>query len=187
MKKIYSFTLDSDEYPSVRRNIYSDLRLIAYMLYSEIYNYYGENDSPLDINPLIKYNNLNEVKDLFFAYKFDSDKYDDGYTYYEPFIVGERTFCFTIIDDNFDDKIIKEILHYVMKILKVKYNVTINTYEYNAKDINDEKNREEAMRRIFNDLGCRCTIKTGIVAMIKKYNSMKKRIRSKKNRCYGYY
>ena len=187
MKKIYSFTLDSDEYPSIRRNIYNDLRIIAYILYKEIYNYYGYEDCPLNINPLIEYNNLNEEKGTLFSYKFDSDKCDDGYTYYEPFIVGNKTFCFTIVDNNFDDKIISECLEYVMNLLRLNYKVIINKYEYNAKDINDERYREDTIRRIFNEFGYKCTIKTGLVAMIMKYNSMKKRIRSNKRKSYSYY
>ena len=187
MKTIYSFTLDSDEYPSTRRNIYNDLRLLAYMLYNEIYNYYGDEECPLDVNPLIEYNDLKEVREIFSLYKFDSDNYDDGYTYYEPFIVGNKTFCFTVIDNNFDDRIINECLEYMMNLLKLNYKITINKYMYEARDINDERYREDTVRKIYDKHGYKCPIKTGIFAMIMKYKTMKKRIRNYKRKNYGCY
>ena len=54
-------------------------------------------------------------------------------------------------------------------------------------NIYDEKNREDTIRRIFDDFGYVCPIKTGIIAMFMKYNSMKKRIRNNKNKCYNNY
>ena len=50
MKKIYSFTLSSDEYPSSSRKFAEDLRLIAHMVYSEIYNYYDDSQLVLNVN-----------------------------------------------------------------------------------------------------------------------------------------
>lgn len=187
MKTIYSFTLSSDEYPSYGKRFNDDLRLFAYMLYNEIYNYSDGIDNILDINPLIEYNDLKEKFGLDFSYRFDSDMYDDGYTYYEPFMVGNRTFCFTTFGDNIDERIIECSIEYIMRLLKMNYKVTINKYSYIANDINDEKNREDTIRRIFDDFGYVCPIKTGIIAMFMKYNSMKKRIRNNKNKCYNNY
>lgn len=190
MKTIYSFTLSSDEYPSYSKRFNDDLRLFAYMLYNEVYNYYGDGDNVLNINPLIEYNDLIEFSNIDFDYRFISDINDDGYTYYEPFIVGKKTFCFTTFGDNNDERIIENSLDYIMRLLKMNYNVIINKYSYVANNINDERNRENTIRRIFADFGDICPIKTGIVAMIMKYKSMKKRIRNNKNsnnRCYNNY
>ena len=188
MKTIYSFTLSSDEYPSYSKRFNDDLRLFAYMLYNEVYNYYGDVDNVLNINPLIEYNDLMEFSNLGFDYRFISDIKDDGYTYYEPFIVGERTFCFTTFSDNIDERIIENSLDYIMRLLKMNYSVSINKYSYMAKDINDERNREDTIRKIFDDFKTVCPIKTGIIAMVMKYKSMKKRIRNNSNnRCYNNY
>ena len=69
----------------------------------------------------------------------------------------------------------------------MNYKISIKTYEYMAKDINDERYREDTIRNIFNEFQCKCPIKNGLVSMFMKYRIMKKRMREKKRGCYSYY
>ena len=104
MKKIYTITLDNEDYPS--ECLWDDVRIIASMVYDYIYNYIGDNCIPLDVNSDIIYNNIFYSRCSKFAcyershYQLDSDIYDDGYINYEPFIVGRNTFGMTIVDDS---------------------------------------------------------------------------------------
>lgn len=148
MKKIYTFTLGGSNYPSEK--FYSNLRLFAFMLYDSIYNYYEENTTPLNINDSIEYNQINFDKG---RYKFSSDLYDDGCTYYEPFVIGDQSVGLTIIDDNFDIKKIESIAEYTLNLLNLDYKLTINVFPYYAKESSDESNRDNALRMAFNKLG----------------------------------
>lgn len=186
MKKIYSFTLSSDEYPSSSRIFADDLRLIAYIVYCEIYNYYGEDYIVLDVNNNIEYNKLNENCHKY-KYRFDSDLYDDGYIYYEPFIVGDDTFCFTIVDDEFTIDNIMQIFQYVLNLLKMNYNMSFNIVSYVARDIDDERYRNVAINTIFNRLGYKNNRKNRLMYMIMNSVRNKKRIRDKNRKCFDYY
>lgn len=186
MKKIYSFTFSSDEYPSSSRKFAEDLRLIAHMVYTEIYNYYDENQLVLDINKDIEYNNLNDDYNGC-KYMLDSDIYDDGYIYYEPFIVSNNTFCLTISDMSFGEENIVQVIDYVLKLLKLNYKVTIDSISYVSKNKDDEKYRDGAIKAIFNKMGCICNRKNRFIYSIMNNIGNKKRSRSINRKCFGYY
>ena len=186
MKKIYSFTLSSDEYPSSSRKFAEDLRLIAHMVYSEIYNYYDESQLVLNVNKNIEFNNLNEDYNGH-NYMLDSDIYDDGYIYYEPFLVANNTFCLTISDLSFDEENIMQIVNYVLNLLKFNYKVTIDSISYVSKNKDDEKYRDMAIRTIFNKIGCVYNRKNRFFYAIMNNVGSKKRSRSINRKCFGYY
>lgn len=154
MKKIYTFTLESDDYPSGR--IRDDIRIIAAMVYEEIYNYIGDGVIPLNINKYIVYNQIGYSYrmscgiDSGNRYVLKSDIYDDGYINYEPFIVGNKTFGMTIVDDSFDIIIVKQIVNYVLNLLKLNYRVLIEEFSYQSKNIDDESCRDFAINKIYN-------------------------------------
>ena len=82
MKKIYTFTIVAGDYPS--GCIRDDIRIIASMVYEEIYNYIGDGVIPLNINKYIVYNQICYCHritnvDLGIKYVLNSDIYDDGY------------------------------------------------------------------------------------------------------------
>lgn len=149
MKKIYSFTLDSDDYTSIC--FMSNLRLIAYLLYDSIYNYDGENVTALNINKNIIYNNINENGSYYYL---DSDLYDDNNINYEPFILGNRTFCLTIDDDVMNEDTIKELLELEQHMANLSYKIHINSEGYYSKNKDDERFRFRAINTLCSKLGC---------------------------------
>lgn len=148
MKKIYSITLENDEYASKKFN--SDLRLVAYLLYEAIYNYYGDNIIALNINKNIVYNNINECD---YYYYLDSDVYCNGYINYEPFILGKNTFCLTIDDELMDEGTLKELLELEQRMAKLNYKVRINSEGYYSKNKDDERYRFRAINILCSKLG----------------------------------
>ena len=153
MKTIYIFTLKGiDEDVECFNN---NLRVLAYMLYTSIYNYYGDNKFPLDINENIEYNELNEDCQSH-VFQFDSEIYDDSeYVDYDPFLIGDNSFGITISDETFDVEIIKSLLEQNMRLLGFNYKVDMDLFKYEAKDQSDERNRQIAIKTIFNKLGCK--------------------------------
>lgn len=172
MKKIYTVTLDGEDCLSGRFR--DNIRIIASMVYDQIYNYVGEGVIPLNINNHIVYNNLHCGRYLcpgYYGdsnYKLDSDIYDDGYINYEPFIVGKRTFGMTIIDDSFDITIIEKIVQYVLNLLKVNYKVAIEIFPYESKNINDESHRDAAMNQIYDKYSYYFMKRSKLVRLFKK-------------------
>ncbi|MBQ2873405.1 MAG: hypothetical protein IJE89_05350 [Bacilli bacterium] len=153
MKKIYTFTLESDEYPSEKFN--NTLKLVAYMLYMEIYTCDEEDYIPLVINNKINSNNFKNDNNYngYNSYNFEYDMVIDGKVYYEPFIIGTNSFGFTVIDERIDEETIRESLEYVLRLLNLNYRYTINTVSYEAVDMEDEKNRKKAISHVFENLG----------------------------------
>lgn len=165
MKKIYAFTLDSEDYPSSKYRY--NLKLIAGLLYGLIYNYDGEYATPLNINKNIKINNLlEEGNDCY----FDSEKYDDGFINYEPFFVGDRSFALTINDELMSDKVVNQLLEYALWIAKVNYRVSIETETYYSKDRDDEKNRWKAIRALHERIGYKFNRKFNFVKRLTNGN-----------------
>ena len=151
MKKICTFTLEGEIYPSKE---YGDkLRLFAYMLYDLVYNYYGDGIIPLNINKNIVYNNLH-IGIMNSGYFFDSDVFDNGIINYEPFLIGTHSFGLTIFDDLISEEILMDLVKQVSYMLKIKGRVTFKTVEYCSKNTEDEKNRRKAMNIVFTNLGC---------------------------------
>lgn len=149
MKRIYAFTLDSEDYPSSKFR--SNLSLIAYLLYDIIYNYDGEYSTPLVINNTIKYNRIHESYRSN-EYYLEYDKYDEKYINYEPFLIGNRSFALTIYDDLMSEEIICELMEQVMLLAKVDYLYTIKTMDYISKNKEDESNRRKAVRQLRDTL-----------------------------------
>lgn len=151
MKKIYTFTLESEDYPSERFRY--KLRLFAYLMYGELYNYDGDGFTPLNINDKIVCNRIYDGK-YDGQYYLDSDVYDDGYINYEPFLIGNRSFGLTVVDDTIDENVLYELIRQVLFIMKFDCKVKINSVSYEATDINDETHRRKALCLAYANLGC---------------------------------
>jgi len=180
MKTIYTFTLEGENYPSSKFD--NDLRLFAHILYETIYNYDGENSTPLNINKNIEYNHINENSEYWdygSQYKLDSDLYDDGFIDYEPFILGNDSVGLTISDESFGLKTIEAMIQEVLELLKFNYKVKINFVRYDARNNEDERNRSNAMRTIFNVLGHKYNRRSSLLTMIMRSSTNKRRVRSK--------
>ena len=179
MKRIYIFTLESEDYPSEIFD--NNLRLMTYILYDCLFNYIDAGETPLNINDSIEYNRLNE--DAFnHKYRLSSDLYDDGYLYYEPFLIGENSFAITVLDKMIDLSSIQELTNYVLYLLKLNYNVKIDSVAYEAQDLNDESNRYNALRIVYEKLGCKFDRKNNFLGrmLVSKLN----RKREKSRKCY---
>lgn len=148
MKRIYAFTLKKD---SDDERFSDDIRLLAYLLYETVYNYREDDKIPLNVNKNIQYNRLNESCGGY-SYRFSSDLYEDKDIYYEPFMIGEKTFCFTIVNDLIDEDTIRYLLKNEMRIARLDYEIEITSFEYDSRNIEDEKNREKAIKSIYNKL-----------------------------------
>ena len=158
MKKIYTFTLESDDYPS--DSFRYNLRLIAHFLYGYIYNYDGEDTTPLNINKNIRINNLYEYGRTCYL---DSDEYDDGFINYEPFLIGNRSFGLTVNDELISEEIIKNLIDYVLRMLGVNYKVTIHSVTYHSKNVDDESKRWKAIKIVTEEIGYRFNRKFNLV------------------------
>lgn len=174
MKKIYAFTLEGDDYPSSKFD--SNLRLFAHMLYEAVYNYDDVDNNPLNINCNIIYNNIHYMYGGS-NYCFDSDinKTANKFVNYEPFIVGDKTFCFTIKEDLLSKEVIIELVDYINRLLKFNYVVTINEFDYIAKNKEDERYRHKAIKNIFQQLDSQINNKCNFVRRL-IYPSVKRRL-----------
>ena len=171
MKKIYTITLDSEE--GFSRCIGDDIRIIASMVYDQIYNYIGEDIVPLNINKYIVFNDIHYGHKVLYGindgykYLLQSDIYDDGYINYEPFIVGKKTFGMTIVDDSFDITIVEQIVNYVLNLLKLNYNFLIEEFPYQSRDIEDETCRDFIINKIYDKFSSGSVKRTRLRRMLR--------------------
>lgn len=168
MKKICTFTLEGEDYPS--KDYRNNLRLFACMLYDLVYNYYGDGIIPLNINKNIVYNNLH-VDTINRGYLFDSDIFDYGSINYEPFLIGTRSFGLTILDDLISEDNLMDLANQVLYMLKIKEKVILKTVEYYSKDMDDERNRRKAMGIAFDNLECQLPQKKFLFSNKKSKNN----------------
>ncbi len=150
MKKIYSFTLD-DEVP-LSGNTPSDIREIAFWLYEELCKYSipivcVDEEKTVDEYGLIK-NDLYDIKigDKY-VYKFTSDDSKIDSRMYEPFLLHDKGFAFTVNEGSITDDDIAMSLNYVLSLLRLNYKFNINSVTYDESNI---KNRFIAIRELLN-------------------------------------
>ena len=172
MKKIYAVTLKSEEYLSGPDS--DDLKLLAAMVYDYIYDFAEDGMILLNINKNIVHNKIhyaryfNSNKYGNTNYKMDSDIYDDGYINYEPFIVGNKTFAITIVDDMYGIEFLEKVIKYNLCLLKLRYKFKIEVFPYKSKDINDESHRDKAVNEVYNRYTYGNVKRNKIVRILKK-------------------
>ena len=149
MKRIYTVTLDDDDIP-LSHNIGSDIREIAYWIYEELSKYDEQilcvdNDQAMNSEGLIK----NELYDISskdgYIYKFDSDLKNIDSRVFEPFILSDKTFGFTVYENSLSGSELSVILDSILKLLRMNYAYSINSILYDDKNI---KNRFKAIDNI---------------------------------------
>ena len=130
MKRVYTFTLD-DDIP-LSENIGSNIREIAYWLYTEIINFdwpilwaIENKNSGLIVNELLDIN----YKGIY-TYKFTSDDANTDYRKYEPFMISNTSFGFTVIDGSISEEEILKILNRILYMTGFKYKFNINSIVY---------------------------------------------------------
>ena len=171
MKKIYAITLDGEEYLSGRFR--DNIRLISAVVYEQIYHYNDEYSIPLNINRCIVHNDLCYARTFGSGcyndshYRLSSDEYDDGYINYEPFIVGNRTFGLTIVDDSLDMAIVESIVKYALNLLRLNYKFKIEVFPYESKNIDDESHRDVAINQIYSKYSYEYVRRNKLVRMLR--------------------
>ena len=151
MKRIYSITLDDDVPLSL--DISSDIREIAFWLFDEVGKFDEQiicfdNETEINQQGLIK----NDLYDIpvngKFMYQFASDLDAKNKLMYEPFILSDKTFGFTVYDGTISDSEIAVLLEGVLKILKLNYKYKIDSITYDDKNI---KNRYAAIKKLLEN------------------------------------
>lgn len=167
MKKIYTFTVEGEDQSSdVFR---SNLRLLAYLLYESLYKYDEEPYRPLIINKNIVYNGIHDENIFDRGYYFDSDIHNMKMIDYEPFIIGNNVFGFTVNDELISEEEIKELVDYVLRLTKLSYRISVNSFGYISRGLDDERNRDKAFKEIFNYFHCKSTRKSSFVRSLSKF------------------
>ena len=163
MVKIYTITLD-DEVPlsisenwKFSKNKSDNLRAIAYWINDELSKFdkpilCTDSDYGYHYSGLIK-NELNDnitVNDFGYVYSFDSDKESDKKRkfMYDPFIIDDETFGFTVFDGSLSDTELSIILESTLKMLGLRYTFRINSISYDESNI---KYRVQAIKEILKN------------------------------------
>lgn len=137
MRKVFAITLEDDDIP-LSHDLGSDIRELAYWIYSELGKFDEQilcidNDQEQNTEGLIK-NELYDVKtEDGYAYKFESDIKNIDNRLFEPFILSDNTFGFTVYEGSLSDSELKAILDSALKLLKMNYKYKIDVILYNER------------------------------------------------------
>lgn len=124
MKRIYTITLEDGEYPS--NDVERNMKFLATLLYEEVMNLEYGFGSILYRNNLI-YNELFESGSKgSINYYFKSEKNSDGYEMYEPFVLNNTSFGFTVYDGKIDSGMVQVLLEHIQKIMNISYKFKID-------------------------------------------------------------
>ena len=146
MEKIYTISLDGDI--PLSDNLLNEIKLLCFLVYDSIKNLEYDNIDPILCNDGVIYNELIDSRvgnqyDYHFTYNdFESGKY-------EPFMIDNTSFGFTINGDMLTDDKLLEIIGDCKKILRINYNFKVYKYKYD--DDKKHKNRLIALKKILLD------------------------------------
>ncbi len=134
MKKIYTITLD-DEIP-LSESISSDIKEIAYCLFEEIDKYDRQILVVDDNRNLIRNELLESYKNGRYNYKFESENSSIDNYKYEPFVIDNKSFGFTVYDGTISEEEILLFLNNVLNFLGLKYKFSIDSIYYDDEFVN---------------------------------------------------
>lgn len=153
MKKVYTFTLNDEDIPSVE--VKSDIKLIAYWLADAIVNMSEEDQEILVLNENLHDNFIYDtIENNHLGYSLESDSDLQHYYKYNPTILDDVTFAITVYENRIKDnevldlfnqtlKEIQEVSH--IKLTSSNFLITTSFYE---KDTKRHKTLEEFKKRI---------------------------------------
>ena len=145
MKKIYIVSLD-DEVP-LSDKIKDEVKVLAYLVYEEIQGYECEDGRQILCQDGIIYNELLEKNvNGDYVHRFMHDDIESGM--YEPFMIGDRSFAFTINDGTFNDAEIRDIIYKVRIFSKINSKFVIDSVTYEE---DKKKNRLLAIKKILQE------------------------------------
>ena len=146
MKRIYIVSLD-DEVP-LSPQVIDNIKVLCSLVYDEIQGIeYETGQKILHRDAFIRYNELREKKEKDgYTHRFINDTPETGE--FEPFMLNDRSFAFTINDDLIGAKEIEDIIYMDRIYYKSpgKFSIDSVTYE----EDNKNKNRLIAIRKILN-------------------------------------
>ena len=139
MKKIYTFTLDDGDYPSV--NIKGEVSTIAYLLYEELKDLEGISSRKI----LVMNKNLceNELLDVYIHGKYAFSKFkDEKSVLCEPFMLSDTSFGITVYDGVISDSEMSMLLISAKRFIHSKCSFEIDSITYEANNTDDERMRK---------------------------------------------
>ena len=139
MKKIYTISLD-DEVP-LSDKVIDDIKVICYLVYDDIKIFDDKYGKPVTLVSGVSYNELYEKKTLdgTYAHRF---KYNDPVLgNYEPFMIGNNSFAFTVEDGCLDDSDVMAVVEEAKRMLGVDYHFKLDTVTY----VDDKKNKNRLL------------------------------------------
>lgn len=143
MKTIYVVTLD-DEIPLSSRLI-DDIKLLCFLVYDEIMGIEYDNGNKILCHDGIIYNELLEREDNgIYTHRF---RYNDILSgKYEPFMINDTSFAFTVYDGMLSNDDIINIISKVRIYTKIRCNFKVSSVTY--KEDSKNKNRMLAIKKL---------------------------------------
>lgn len=158
MKKVYTFTLNDEDIPSIE--VKSDIKLIAYWLADTIENISEENQEILVLNENLRDNSIYDtVENNHLGYSLESDNDLQHYYKYNPTIINDVTFAITVYENRIKDSELLDLLNQTLKEIQevshIKltsscFKITTSLYEEDSKrhkTFEDFKKRINANRK----------------------------------------
>lgn len=146
MEKIYTISLDDDV--PLSEKVLNEIKVLCYLVYDSIKNLEYDNVTPILCNKDVIYNELHDsYTDGNYNYHFTYNDFESGK--YEPFMIDNTSFGFTINDEMLTDDKLIEIINDCKKILRINYHFKI--YKYKYEDDKKHKNRLIAIKKILLD------------------------------------
>lgn len=131
MRTVYVFSLTDSVSQSME--LLNKIKALAYLMYDEIKTFDIDNNILCHDN--IIYNELLESNhDKKYYYRFKYDNYESGK--YEPFMIDDISFGFTVNSDKISYNEIMAIFNHIKMITMFEYDVSVSSYDY----MEDRKN-----------------------------------------------
>lgn len=143
MKKIYTFTLDDEDCPSV--NIKGEVSTIAYLLYEKLKDLEGISSQKI----LVMNKNLceNELLDVYMHGRYVFSKFkDEKSVLCEPFMLSDTSFGITVYDGVISDSEMSMLLANAKRFIHSKCSFKIDSITYEVSNIDDERMRKWAIK-----------------------------------------
>ena len=134
MKKIYTITLD-DDIP-LSESISSDIKQIAYFLFEEIDKYDRQILVVDDNRNLIRNELLESYNNGRYNFRFESEHTNIDNYRYEPFLINDRSFGFTVYDGSITEEEILSLLNNVLIFFGLNYKFNIDSIYYDDEFVN---------------------------------------------------
>lgn len=113
---IYNISIDKDLV--INPEIRDKIKLLAYLVYSELLDYEEENNKSVLYKDNIVFNELYDgFRDRINKYEFEHEDYYTGY--YEPFMINDNSFGFTIYENVISDKELMLLINDVKNIIQL--------------------------------------------------------------------